>query len=250
MRDRLESQATDEIVGASLRDSRRSEDRRRFAWRSPSEFGGRVATGSVCLKAFLSCCRRSIEGACRGSVSRTACAARSGESVMSRFIAPHGRSVASPLPLGLVTRILSPVGVTPVEWDRIRTCYLWSASPLLYPVELPDSCRRRLQNPLRGTRTTGPWITRGRRAAGRTAANLAYELHRKDVGGSRTHWWSLCRRRPGRRASTSLIRPGGEVEVHRRVENLRTTRRLSRPRRRSARHHRRRSPRRRRTPHR
>jgi hypothetical protein len=131
MRDRLESGATDDVAGLRFARPRRSVDRRvsRDARRASVPIASRRYPS-----ASKHSCRvvvRCIEDACRGSVSRTACAARSGESVMSRFIAPRGRSSAFPLPLGLVTRILSPVGVTPVEWDRIRTCYLWIMSPSL-----------------------------------------------------------------------------------------------------------------------
>lgn len=177
MRDRLESRATDDLAGLRFARPRRSVDRcvSRDARRASVPIAPRRYPS-----ASKHSCRvvvRCIEGACRGSVSRTACAARSRRVrhvTLHRSARPIERVSA---PLGPCDQDFQSCGCYPVEWDRIRTCYLWILSPSLYPLSYPILCRRRLQNPLRGTRTTGPWITRGRRAAGRTAANLAYELH-------------------------------------------------------------------------
>jgi len=188
------------------------------ARRVSSEFVGRFAAVSVCLKALRSCCRCEASkgpvgfgfaNRLRGPIRRTHPA------LLHCFARPIFCVSA---PLGPWNRIASPVGFgKPGRWGRSRTCDTWIHSPLLYQLSYPDPAavvfRTRNTEHARPDRVNhvvgAPPVGRQR--------TLLTNCIEGDVDGSRTQMMSLCRRPPGRRASTSKNRGrGSEVRCQKR----------------------------------
>lgn len=139
MRDRLESRATDDLAGLRFARPRRSVDRcvSRDARRASVPIAPRRYPS-----ASKHSCRvvvRCIEGACRGSVSRTACAARSRRVrhvTLHRSARPIERVSA---PLGPCDQDLKSCGCYPRRMGQDSNLLPMDPKSIALPVELPDS---------------------------------------------------------------------------------------------------------------